>query len=91
MKNYITKIAIIGTANIARKNIRAIMLADNICCILIASRCHKRALKFSKENNVPRSVGNYGLALQDNDIDAFYLLLHVLIRSGLMKYVQLIN
>ena len=72
-KNNITKIAIIGTANIARKNIRAIMLADNIRCSLIASRCDKRALKFSKENNVPRSVGNYSLALQDNDIDAFYL------------------
>lgn len=70
------RIGIIGCANIARKNIRAMKLSRNCKLIAIASRSFKRALLFAQENDLDDSVkvyGNYDDLLNDNDVDAIYL------------------
>ena len=70
-------IGILGCAEIARKNIRAIKLSKHCRLIAIASRSIEKARAFSKENDLDEDTvkiyGNYDDLLMDNDVDAIYL------------------
>lgn len=70
------KVGILGCANIARKNIRAIKLSYNTKLVAIASRSLVKAKKFAKDNDVDdecKIYGSYDELLNDNDVDLVYL------------------
>ena len=70
------KFGVIGTANIARKNIRAIKLATNCQLAAVASRSKERLEKYAKDNELDSSVklfDNYQSLLDDVDIHAVYI------------------
>jgi predicted dehydrogenase len=80
--------AILGTADIARKNWRAIALAGNARLVAVASRSAERAKAFidSCQAHVPVdprpvAVGSYQEALERDDVDAVYLPLPTGIRA----------
>ena len=66
-------VGILGTANIARKNILAIAQAKNVCTVVVGSRDPERARVYAEENDVPRSYGSYEEVLADGEVDGVYL------------------
>lgn len=71
---------ILGTANIARKNWRAIQLSGNGEVVAVASRDAARARQFVTENQAaapfataPRAVGGYAELLAAPEVDAVYI------------------
>ena len=70
------KFGVMGAANIARKNIRALKLARNCQLIAVASRSMDKLEKYAKENDLDSSVrllDNYQSLLDDPDIQAVYM------------------
>lgn len=66
-------VGILGTANIARKNIDAISKSSNVRTVVVASRNVERAREYAEENNITRSSGSYEEVLEDKDVDGVYL------------------
>jgi predicted dehydrogenase len=71
---------ILGTANIARKNWKAMRLAGNSIVTAVASRDATRAKKFIDEcqsevafASVPSACGGYDELLKRSDVDAVYI------------------
>ena len=64
---------VLGTASIARKNVRAMHLADNAHPIAIASRSLDQAVAFAAAHQVDRPYGSYQAILDDPDVDAVYI------------------
>ena len=64
---------VLGTANIARKVVRAMHAADNASAMGIASRTLDRAEAFAAEHAVERPYGSYEELLADPDIHAVYI------------------
>lgn len=71
---------ILGTANIARKNWKAIRLAGNSTVVAVASRELERSRRFVAEcqaevpmDTVPHAFGFYEELLSCDDVDAVYL------------------
>jgi predicted dehydrogenase len=71
---------ILGTANIARKNWRAIQLAGNCTVTAVASRDLERGRRFITEcqadapmEAAPKALGSYQDLLASADVDAVYL------------------
>ena len=64
---------IMGTANIAKKVVRAIDLADGAKVTAVASRSKDRAAEWAKAHDVPKCYGSYDALLEDPDIDAVYI------------------
>ena len=71
---------ILSTAQIARKNWKAIQLSGNGTVVAVASRDVRRAQKFidarqadSPMEAVPRAMGSYGELLAASDVDAVYI------------------
>lgn len=82
------RFGILGTAGIARKNWRAIRLADNCRLVAVASRDRDRAAAFVAEcqdevthEPAPVPLGSYEELLARDDIDAVYLPLPTAIRG----------
>src|SRR3954454_7856866 len=80
MTTNICRWGILGTANIARKNWRAIRNAPNATLVAVASRARERADHFSAECQAavpfavpPASCGSYQELLERSDIDAVYI------------------
>jgi predicted dehydrogenase len=79
---------ILGTANIARKNWKAIRNSGNSSLVAVASRDADRARRFVNEcqtqaafDPAPRACGSYEELLQRVDVDAVYLPLPTGIRK----------
>jgi predicted dehydrogenase len=71
---------ILGTANIARKNWKAIRVADNATLSAVASRDAAKAKKFIDEcqsdvafASAPAACGGYDELLKRSDVDAVYI------------------
>ena len=64
---------ILGAASIARKNVRAMHLADNATPLAIASRRLEKATAFAAEHDLDRAHGSYEALLDDPDVDAVYI------------------
>ncbi|MDG2022277.1 MAG: Gfo/Idh/MocA family oxidoreductase [Phycisphaerales bacterium] len=64
---------ILGAASIARKNVRAMHLAENAHPIAIASRTLEKASAFAAEHDVERAYESYEALLEDPDVDAVYI------------------
>ena len=64
---------ILGTANIAKKVGGAIKTAENAELIAVASRSHKRANQWAKNNQIDRAYGSYDELLEDPQINAVYI------------------
>ncbi|MAD19627.1 MAG: hypothetical protein CMJ52_05315 [Planctomycetaceae bacterium] len=64
---------ILGAASIARKNVRAMHLADNARPVAIASRNPVKAAAFAEEHGVDRTHRDYESLLRDPDVDAVYI------------------
>jgi predicted dehydrogenase len=71
---------ILGTANIARKNWKAIRLAENATLAAVASRDAAKAAAFIGEcqrevpfDPAPAAVGGYAELLRRDDVDAVYI------------------
>jgi predicted dehydrogenase len=67
------KVGVLGTANIARKNIIAMNLAEHCNCVAVGSRSADKAAKYAQENNVPNHFGTYDEVLQDETVNAVYI------------------
>ena len=72
---------VIGTANIARKVIKAMHLASNAVPTAVASRSLDRAKAFAKETNINQAYGSYAELLAAPDIDAVYIPLPTAVRK----------
>jgi predicted dehydrogenase len=79
---------ILGTANIARKNWKAIWNSGNGCVTAVASRDAQRSRRFIDEcqaqagfSSVPRALGSYDTLLEDPEVDAVYLPLPTGVRA----------
>ncbi len=88
MSQTICRWGILGTANIARKNWKAIHNAGNAALVAVASRDRSRARKFIDEcqaaaplSSTPAACGSYEELLGRNDIDAVYVPLPTGIRK----------
>ena len=66
-------IGVLGTANIARKNIAAIASTQHVHTLVVGSRNTERAALYAAENNVPHSCGSYAEVLNNTQVDAVYL------------------
>ncbi|MDA0296160.1 MAG: Gfo/Idh/MocA family oxidoreductase [Planctomycetota bacterium] len=64
---------VLGAASIARKNVRAMHLAENAHPLAIASRDLAKATAFASEHRVDRAYGSYEALLEDPDVDAVYI------------------
>lgn len=64
---------ILGAASIARKNVRAMHLADNATPLAIASRSRAKADAFRTEHGLDRAHDSYEALLEDADVDAVYI------------------
>ena len=77
ISNTKMKWGILGCAEIARKNIRAIKLAESSELIAIASRDLEKAKKFAVENCLSlesvQLYGSYDELLADSTVDAVYI------------------
>jgi predicted dehydrogenase len=69
-----------GTANIARKNWKAVQLTGNATIVAVASRDLERSRQFIAEcqaeapiDAVPRALGSYADLLTDDRVDAVYI------------------
>lgn len=70
------RVGILGTANIARKNICAMRDAHGVEPVAVASRSFEKALAYAKEVGLPTTDGAmapYEALLSRNDIDAVYI------------------
>jgi len=88
MSTAVCRWGMLGTANIARKNWKAIRNAENSSLVAVASRVPERASQFIEEcqANVPltprpAACGSYQQLLDRDDIDAVYLPLPTGIRK----------
>jgi predicted dehydrogenase len=79
---------ILGTANIARKNWKAMQVAENATLVAVASRAAAKAQAFIDEcqseapfAKAPEAVGSYEALLARKDIDAVYIPLPTGIRK----------
>ena len=79
---------ILGTANIARKNWRAIRIAENANLVAVASRDEAKARAFINEcqsevpfAQAPVAIGSYDAILQRTDLHAVYIPLPTGIRK----------
>ena len=72
---------VIGTANIARKVIKAMHLASNAVPAAVASRSLDRAQAFAKETNIKQAYGSYAELLAAPEIDAVYIPLPTAVRK----------
>ena len=76
MEDTKVKFGVMGTANIARKNIRALKLTKNCQLIAVASRSKDKVERYATENDLDSSVklfDNYQSLLDDPDIQAVYI------------------
>ena len=73
MADQIFTVGILGTANIARKNIVAMKAATHVTCTTVGSRNLERAQTYASENNVPNAKGSYQEVLDDPTIHGVYL------------------
>jgi predicted dehydrogenase len=80
MSPSVCRWGILGTANIARKNWKAIRLAGNATLAAVASRDAGRAKAFADEcqaevpfRQLPAAVGSYEELLRRDDVDAVYV------------------
>ena len=71
---------ILGTAQIARKNWKAIQLSGNSTVVAVASRDAERARRFIAEcqaqapmEAVPKAIGSYEELLASESVDAVYI------------------
>jgi predicted dehydrogenase len=83
---------ILGAANIARKNWKAIWNSGNGRITAVASRDHQRAQRFVEEcqaqvgfDSPPRAVGSYEELLAAKDVDAVYIPLPTGVRALWVK------
>ena len=65
-------IGILGTSNIARKNILAIATSKNATCLMVGSRDENRAREYAEETNVP-DHGSYEQVLAHPNVDSVYI------------------
>ena len=65
-------IGILGTSNIARKNILAIATSKNATSLIVGSRDEKRARDYAEETNVPQH-GSYNQVLAHPNVDSVYI------------------
>ena len=79
MKQPLCRWGILGTANIARKNWKAIRNAGNSALVAVASRDPERARQFIEECQAdvpltpkPAACGSYQELLDRDSIDAVY-------------------
>ncbi|HAD60563.1 MAG TPA: oxidoreductase [Planctomycetaceae bacterium] len=68
-----TRIAVLGTARIARTVAPHIHKADGAQLVGIASRDQSRAEAFAQEFNIPRTWGSYEEVIADDNVDAVYI------------------
>ena len=66
-------VGILGTSNIARKNIQALASATTAAAYVVGSRNADRAAKYAAECNVPKSYGSYTLVVEDPNVAAVYI------------------
>jgi predicted dehydrogenase len=88
MKHCKVRWGILGTANIARKNWKAIQLGGNSTVVAVASRDLERSRKFIAEcqaqapmETQPEAFGSYQELLESNAIDAVYIPLPTAVRK----------
>jgi predicted dehydrogenase len=88
MATNLCRWGILGTANIARKNWRAIRNASSATLVAVASRDLERARHFSAECQAaipfaapPVSCGSYQELIERSDIDAVYIPLPTAVRK----------
>ena len=67
------RVGIMGTANIARKNARAMHLSRRCALVAVASRSLSKAEAFAAEVKAAKAYGSYDDLLADVDVDAIYL------------------
>lgn len=69
------RVGVMGTANIARKNIAAMGEASGVTVVAVASRSLERARLYAVENGLPAeaAVGSYEELLSDAGVDAVYI------------------
>lgn len=71
------KFGLISTANIARKNVRAMKLSEHVELVAIASRSIEKCEQFANENDLNdgsvKLYASYEELLSDPNIDAVYL------------------
>jgi predicted dehydrogenase len=48
-------------------------LSDRVEIVAVASRDHRRAQTYARENRIPRAHGSYGALLADPEVDAVYV------------------
>lgn len=80
MKTGKVRWGILGTANIARKNWKAIQLSGNSTVTAVASRDFERAHNFISEcqsavpmQSVPKALSSYEKLLESDEVDAVYM------------------
>lgn len=80
MKDNRIRFGILGTANIARKNWRAIFNSGNSLVTMVASRDLQKSARFIAEcqsefpfDTKPQAVGSYETLLETKEIDAVYI------------------
>lgn len=72
----LVRFGILGCANIARKNIRAIKLSHSAEIVAIASRDHGKCVLYATENDIYPAVtcyGSYDELVDDERVDAVYI------------------
>ena len=71
------RVGIMGTANIARKNIAAIRVASGVEVVAVGSRSAARATTYAEENDLDPATcacyGSYQELLDSPDVDAVYI------------------
>jgi predicted dehydrogenase len=74
--NYL-RFGVLGTASIARKNVRAIQMSPLCKLVAVASRDLDKAILFAKENRINleecQLYGSYAELLVDPSVDAVYI------------------
>lgn len=68
-------VGIVGTANIARKNIRAIGLSKFATCVAVGSRSLQRAKKYCEDLGLEPKIayGSYDEVLKNSEVGAIYV------------------
>jgi len=71
------RVGVLGCANIAHKNVRAIGLADGVRLVAVASRSADKAARFLSECGLPEvgeiRVVDYEALVADDEVDALYI------------------